>query len=150
MNKYLIIGCSVALILVAVLFWQYGKRSRDADLRARLTGTWTATYGSRVLGKMTFAPDGRFTNDFEYAESEGTYRVRNGLLVKATTRTGGTNLPMPIISRERCDIGQQGTNIMMSLESLDSKGKPINSLRPSLPQYWKGTAPFHPSTNLRN
>jgi hypothetical protein len=89
MNKLIVIGFSLVLVIIAtLLFWQHQKHPSDTQIQHRAFGTWSNTADG---GKFVFSPDvswliqtpSHVTNRIN--SWSGTWRVEDGFIVEAMT-----------------------------------------------------------------
>ena len=105
----------LALSFLSVLLLLSGcNHHSDAAIPRVLLGTWVAE-GVYPLGvgfesTVKIASDGRYTchlvchnasNATRTCEIEGTFQVKDGVLIDTITKHSQTNAPVPIVLRER-------------------------------------------------
>ena len=104
MKKIVAIGFTVALlVIVALLSWHYFKHSRDTKISRILTGTWHAD----DLGSFTVRSDGGYVWQITNLTTgravtiEGTFQVRDGVLINTVTKSSRTNTHVPYVSHSQ-------------------------------------------------
>jgi hypothetical protein len=100
---------TITLIFLGLLLTGCGRH--DAQLQKAITGSWSDGF----FFKITLAPDGswesqwaRPTNGLTYLTYQGTWAVKDGLLVSTLTNcvaVGTTNF-VPVGNVQRCKIVQ--------------------------------------------
>jgi hypothetical protein len=105
---------SALKVLLAVLLLTGCSHDADRASQKKLSGTWhqIALYehGGRSEIATTIASDGSYVSDIIFHNSdsttgtnktEGTMRVKDGVLVATVTRYKGTNMEVPMVTRAR-------------------------------------------------
>jgi hypothetical protein len=103
MKKLITIGFTIGLLVVVTLLaWRHVRPLRDAEMFGKLPGTWFLSYGS-----LDVHPDGSYVLQFTHSPTdgiltnEGTFQVRDGLLINTVTKSYRTNAQLPQITRMR-------------------------------------------------
>lgn len=82
------------------------KPSSDADIRQRLPGTWLFdSPGHYFRSTLTIASNGGYVCQLTVSnrqsirtnELEGTYQVKDGILIDTITKSSITNEPVPLV-----------------------------------------------------
>ena len=86
MKKIIIIGISVALLIIAsLLFWLHSRSPSDTKIGQRVAGTWTRARG----GPLVVNPDGSWAikslGDSPTNSYAGTWQIKGGVLSMTIT-----------------------------------------------------------------
>lgn len=112
------------------------NRHSDAQLQAKLSGTWTNSIDQlKTKSTVTVGPTGAFDCQvIAFGRSDGitrtstlsgTWMVRNGLLIDTTTRHSNTNAPLPMILTSSI-IRLDAHELVIKYPSDDGKAMPTN------------------------
>ena len=103
MKKLVTIGFTIGLLIVVILLARrHVRTTRDAEIFRKLPGTWVLSYGS-----LNVHSDGSYVLQFMHTPAEGvltnegTFQVRNGIIINTLTKSYRTNAQLPQITQMR-------------------------------------------------
>jgi len=99
-------------LLTLVIFVGCGHQNDTSDtaVRKNLPGTWHSDVAPQTESKFMVSANGDFeckttfqgdTNGMQTIELEGTFQVKDGILIETVTKSSQTNAHVPFVSRAR-------------------------------------------------